>query len=92
MDLVEYAKGVLARRSEAVIAARATVRVDDWTPQPHHCHDNVVASGMIRAKTVAVRARSCNSPSPSFSICSPLSTALPSSRPARCAIARAVAE
>jgi hypothetical protein len=41
MDLVEYARGVVARRSEGVIAVRQTVSLPGWAPQRNQCHDNV---------------------------------------------------
>jgi hypothetical protein len=41
MDLVEYAKGVVARRSEGVVAVNRAVSLPGWTPQTNQCHDNV---------------------------------------------------
>jgi hypothetical protein len=41
MDLIEYAKGVVARRSEGVIASYRAVSLPGWTPQTNQCHDNV---------------------------------------------------
>ena len=43
MDLVKYAKSILARRSEAVTLKRATASIGDWKPQAHRCHENVRA-------------------------------------------------
>jgi hypothetical protein len=41
MDLVQYAKGVVARRSEGVLAVYRAVSPPGWTPQMNQCHDNV---------------------------------------------------
>jgi hypothetical protein len=41
MDLVEYAKGVLARRSDGILAVNRSVSLPGWTPQTNYCHDNV---------------------------------------------------
>jgi hypothetical protein len=43
MDLVEYAKGIAARRREVVTLTRAAARIGDWEPQAAHCHNNVRA-------------------------------------------------
>jgi hypothetical protein len=42
MDLVEYAKGVVARRSEGILAVNRAVSLPGWTPQRNQCHDNVL--------------------------------------------------
>ena len=41
MDLVEYAKGVLARRSDGILAVNRSVSLPGWTPQTNYGHDNV---------------------------------------------------
>lgn len=41
MNVIEYAKSILARRAEAVIAIDRQVATDDWSPKLHCCHDNV---------------------------------------------------
>src|ERR1700692_4961881 len=40
-DVVEYAKGLVARRSEGVLAVNRAVSLPGWKPQTNQCHDNV---------------------------------------------------
>ena len=41
MDFVEYAKSLVARRSEGVLAVHRAVSLPEWAPQMNQCHDNV---------------------------------------------------
>ena len=40
-ERIEYAVGVLDRLSGAIYPQRRPVRIGDWHPAPHYCHDNV---------------------------------------------------
>jgi hypothetical protein len=41
MDLLQLAKAIVARRSEATIARNYRVGIGEWRPRPKFCHDNV---------------------------------------------------
>jgi hypothetical protein len=41
MDLLQLAKAIVARRSEATIARDYRVGIGEWRPRPKFCHDNV---------------------------------------------------
>ena len=41
MNLDEYARGLVARRSEGVLAVNRAVSLPGWTPQMKQCHDDV---------------------------------------------------
>jgi hypothetical protein len=41
MDVVEYAKGIVARLPEASTATNVSVAIGGWRPRPKNCYDNV---------------------------------------------------
>jgi len=38
---LEFSRGLQRRLGDAVRLKRARVRIDDWRPEPHYCHENV---------------------------------------------------
>lgn len=42
-ERIQYGLSLFARLGEAVILKQANVKIGNWVPQPHYCHDNVRA-------------------------------------------------